>query len=97
MVVSVCMTGSLEVTPSTGSLICLGVSHLVSNHTSSSSIVLKFFNFLLAILVRYLSQKWLMIKIWGEVGTLVASVVALMTLGTLGSLVVTGKSQPWLN
>lgn len=97
MVVSVCMTGSLEVTPSTGSLICLGVSHLVSNHTILKKKVLTFFNFLLAILVRYLSQKWLMIKIWGEVGTLVASVVALMTLGTLGSLVVTGKSQPWLN
>lgn len=97
MVVSVCMTGSLEVTPSTGSLICLGVSHLVSNHTILKKKVLTFFNFLLAILVRYLSQKWLMIKIWGEVGTLVASVVALMTLGTLGSLVVMGKSQPWLN
>lgn len=97
MAVSVCMTGSLEVTPSTGFLICLGVSHLVSNHTILKKKVLTFFNFLLAILVRYLSQKWLMIKIWGEVGTLVASVVALMTLGTLGSLVVTGKSQPWLN
>lgn len=97
MAVSVCMTGSLEVTPSTGSLICLGVSHLVSNHTILKKKVLTFFNFLLAILVRYLSQKWLMIKIWGEVGTLVASVVALMTLGTLGSLVVMGKSQPWLN
>lgn len=97
MAVSVCMTGSLEVTPSTGFLICLGVSHLVSNHTILKKKVLTFFNFLLAILVRYLSQKWLMIKIWGEVGTLVASVVALMTLGTLGSLVVMGKSQPWLN
>lgn len=97
MAVSVCMTGSLEVTPSTGFLICLGVSHLVSNHTILKKKVLTFFNFLLAILVRYLSQKWLMIKIWGEVGTLVASVVVLMTLGTLGSLVVTGKSQPWLN
>lgn len=97
MAVSVCMTGSLEVTPSTGFLICLGVSHLVSNHTILKKKVLTFFNFLLAILVRYLSQKWLMIKIWGEVGMLVASVVALMTLGTLGSLVVTGKSQPWLN